>query len=281
MPNVALLTAWIDGRGGVAHTSDLRAAGFTDHSIRSAVAGGAVRRIRRSWIVTKAASPMVVAAVATRGRLTCLSEARRLDLWTPPHEGLHISVPSSSSEPVRSGIVFHHSRGPMPVARRDVREPVVNVLAHISTCVARENALVVWESAVRHGLVLADHLARIPWSGPRARELASAASELADSGLETIVTSRLRPFGLRVRQQVWLDGHQVDLLIGEKLIVQLDGFAHHSDAKDRRRDIAHDARLQLRGYTVLRFDYAQVMFGWNEVEHTILMAVAQGCHGAG
>jgi len=278
MADVALLVAWIDGRGGIAHTSDIRAAGFTDHSIRSAVDGRAARRIRRSWIVTGSASSTGSAAVAARGRSTCLSEAQRLGLWTPRFEGLHVSVPSSSSEPVRSGIVFHRSRGPMPVARRAWREPVVNMLAHISTCVPREDALVVWESAIRHGLVLPGHLARIPWSGPRARELASAASELADSGLETIVVDRLRPFGLPVRQQVWLDGHQVDLLIGERLIVQLDGFAHHSDAQDRRRDIAHDARLKLRGFTVLRFDYAQVMFGWNEVENTILMAVAQGCH---
>ena len=40
--------------------------------------------------------------------------------------------------------------------------------------------------------------------------------------------------------------------------VQIDGFEHHRTAKDRRRDIAHDARLTLLGYTVLRFDYVQI-----------------------
>jgi very-short-patch-repair endonuclease len=56
------------------------------------------------------------------------------------------------------------------------------------------------------------------------------------------------------------------------------GFAHHSSAADRRRDLEADARLALRGYTVLRFDYFQVFFQWDYVVETVLMAVAQGLH---
>ena len=32
------------------------------------------------------------------------------------------------------------------------------------------------------------------------------------------------------------------------------------------------------GYTVLRFDYVQIMFEWPFVEGTILAAMAQGLH---
>lgn len=135
-----------------------------------------------------------------------------------------------------------------------------------------------WESAIRSRQISAEHLAAVGWSGPRARELAELTSLLSDSGLETIALDRLRSFGLPIRQQVRLEGHPVDLLIGERLVVQIDGFAFHSDARDRRRDLAHDARLTLKGYTVLRFDYAQVLFGWREVEASILLAVAQGRH---
>lgn len=111
-----------------------------------------------------------------------------------------------------------------------------------------------------------------------ARFAASHASLLSDSGLETYLVDRLRPFGVDLRQQVWIEGHRVDLLIGQRLVVQIDGYEHHRRAKDRRRDIAHDARLRLLGYTVLRFDYQQVVFEWPDVERTILMAVAQGLH---
>ena len=103
------------------------------------------------------------------------------------------------------------------------------------------------------------------------------ASLLSDSGLETLFIARLRGLPLRVRQQVRIDGHPVDALIGERLVVQLDGFAHHR-ADERRRDLRADARLALRGYTVLRFDYQQVLFDWPFVEGAVLTAVAQGLH---
>ena len=100
---------------------------------------------------------------------------------------------------------------------------------------------------------------------------------LSDSGLESVFIDGLRRIGLTVRQQVLIDGHRVDVLVGDRLVVQLDGFAHHQ-ASDRRRDIRADARLTLRGYTVLRFDFQQVYFDWDYVEATVLAAVAQGRH---
>ena len=43
-------------------------------------------------------------------------------------------------------------------------------------------------------------------------------------------------------------------------------------------DIAHDRRLALLGYTVLRYDYRQILFDWPRVEAEILQAMAQGLH---
>ncbi|HKT56027.1 MAG TPA: DUF559 domain-containing protein, partial [Microbacterium sp.] len=82
-----------------------------------------------------------------------------------------------------------------------------------------------------------------------------------------------------IRQQVRIDGRPVDALIGDALIAQLDGFAFHQ-AADRRRDIRADARLVLRGYTVLRFDYQQVFFDPGYVVETIQLAIAQQLHRA-
>ncbi|HWL78266.1 endonuclease domain-containing protein [Microbacterium sp.] len=138
----------------------------------------------------------------------------------------------------------------------------------------------VWESALNKGLVDGRMLARIQWGSPRAAALAELATSLSDSGLETLFLSRISAFGLEVRQQVVLDGRRVDFLIGERLVVQLDGFAHHSTAHERRRDIEADARLALFGFTVLRFDWKQVIHEWSSVERTVLTAVAQGLHRA-
>ena len=116
----------------------------------------------------------------------------------------------------------------------------------------------------------------IAWRG-RARELAEMASHLSDSGLETRFIALVTPLGVPVRQQVWIDGHPVDALLGERLVVQLDGFAHHQ-ASDRRRDLRADARLTLLGYTVLRFDLVQLLHHPDEVLATVALALAQQRH---
>ena len=61
-------------------------------------------------------------------------------------------------------------------------------------------------------------------------------------------------------------------------MLQTDGFSFHSTAEQRRMDIAHDRRLALLGYTVLRYDYRQILFDWPRVEAEILHAMAQGLH---
>ena len=81
-----------------------------------------------------------------------------------------------------------------------------------------------------------------------------------------------------MRQQVVLLGRPVDLLIGERLVIQVDGFAHHSSSAQRSKDVAFDAELTLNGYTVFRFTYAQVMHDWDTVERTIARAIAAGAH---
>ncbi|WP_343045361.1 DUF559 domain-containing protein [Microbacterium pseudoresistens] len=70
----------------------------------------------------------------------------------------------------------------------------------------------------------------------------------------------------------------MDCLIGERLIVQIDG-GHHVGAQ-RTSDIDHDARLMLRGYHVIRVSYVQLMHRWPEVQLLIMTAIAQGLHRA-
>ena len=128
------------------------------------------------------------------------------------------------------------------------------------------------------GLVHPDYLAGLTLRSAAARRVRTASSSLSDSGVETIPRARLERIGIRMRQQVVLDGHPVDGLIGDRLVLQIDGFSYHSTPEQRRRDIAGDRRLTLRGYTVLRFDYKQILFEWATVEAEILAAMARGLH---
>lgn len=272
------ITSWIDQRHGVAHTSQLLIAGYTHREMATAVGAAELRRVRRSWLVRPNADERRAKAAEVGGRATCLSAAKLQDLWVPDHKDVHVAVQATASRNAAPGIHLHWASGPAPVTRTIVEEPIVNVLFQVSRCAAPQDALAVWESAISKKKADAQTLQRVAWRSTMATRFASVAGELSDSGLETRFVRGLRAAGVTVRQQVRIDGHRVDGLIGEALITQVDGFEFHSSAADRRRDIEADARLVLRGYTVLRFDYFQVFFHGDDVVDTILMAIAQGLH---
>ena len=278
MPDQSLFAVWLQKQGDVAHTTTARSAGFSNYDIDVAIKRGIAQRVRRSWLVGPGASDGRRAAASVGGRLTCLSAAAERGLWTPSNEGLHVAVPATASRLASAGMRLHYAPGPVPVPRTIATEPVFNLLFHVARCAPRMDALAVWESALNRKIVDADILSRVAWHSTTASAIAHAATVLSDSGIETVFRELMASVGLMVRQQVWVDGHPLDALIGDFLAIQLDGFAHHSRAQDRRRDLRADARLVLRGYTILRFDYQQVLFDPAYVIETVLTAIAQGLH---
>lgn len=269
---------WIDARHGIVHSSQLRVAGFTHREIADAVGCGDLRRVRRSWLVRPTADGRRVKAAEVGGRATCLTAAAMLGLWVPDHSNVHVAVQATASRNAADGVRLHWASAPAPVNRTMTEEPIVNVLFHVARCATPHDALAVWESAIRSRKANVETLRRVAWRSTAAAEYAHLVGELSDSGLETRFVRGMRQVGVTVRQQVTIDGRPVDGRIGDSLLVQLDGFEFHRSAADRRRDIEADARLALRGYTVLRFDYFQVFFQWDYVVDTILMAIAQGLH---
>ncbi|ASD21773.1 DNA helicase [Cryobacterium sp. LW097] len=272
------LGIWLARHHGVAHSAQALRAGFTRYSIRQSIAGGECERIRRDWLALPTAPADLRAAAALGGRVACLSVAWQLELWHLSDGMNHVSMPRNTAVPASETLRVHWSIGPVPVARFALVEPIENALVHIAECQPFENALVVWDSALNKKLVTQASLARLHLRSAAARAVREVASGLADSGLETLPVSRLAAIGIRVSQQVMLAGHRVDGLIGQRLVLQSDGFSFHSTAEQRRADIAHDRRLVLLGFTVLRYDYRQILFDWPRVEAEILHAMAQGLH---
>jgi len=78
--------------------------------------------------------------------------------------------------------------------------------------------------------------------------------------------------------QVRIDGHRVDGLIGNRLVIQCDGFGPHSTREQRDKDLREDVRLTRLGYHVLRFSYHQIVHEWEWVLSEILAALSQGRH---
>lgn len=276
---------WLSARDGIARRDEVLRAGFTMGALRTLVRAGEARMIRRAWVALSGARADLVTAAEAGGRVSCVSLARARGWWMPhdvdQHLHLHV-LPGSASAHLPEGWpgVLHWTKPIVPSERR-LTATVEDALAQIAVCLPFDTALVLWESAARREALAGEALRGVRWTSRRARELAEAVTGLSDSGLETLVATPLRRWGVRVRQQVVLAGRPVDLLVGDRLVLQIDGYEHHSSSAQRAKDIAHDAELRLRGYTVLRVSYGQVVHDWPAVERRIRRALAAGLHLAG
>lgn len=275
---MGLITDAVAASGGVVRVATLRAAGVPRRTVEQAVAANVLFRPRNGWVALPDADPLLVAAARAGVVLSCLTEAGRLGLWVLSDGAVHVAAPPQRHiGEVKDGTRVHWMRPLVPRHPDALTDPVENVLAAVVRCQPHESALAVWESALRQGLVTRESLGLMPLA-PSARSLLEECSLHSDSGLETFVPVRLRFLRLPIRQQVWLAGHPVDFLIGDRLVLQVDG-GHHVGSQ-RRSDIAHDARLTLLGYHVIRIDYVQILTRWAEVHDVIVRAVAQGLHRA-
>jgi very-short-patch-repair endonuclease len=263
--------------GGVVRSTTLIDLGYSKRMIASLTTSGELVRLRRAWVAVPDADPVKMRAALDGVVLTCVTQAMRLGLWVLSSDShVHVAAAGHAGRILVSPhTTVHWALPPIPRHPNSLEDAVENVLAIVAACQPFERALAVWESALRKGLVDPCTLERLPLSG-RARDILRAASPYSDSGPETFVVPRLKWMGLRIVPQVWLAGHRVDFLIGERLVLQIDG-GHHVDAQ-RAADIAHDAQLMLMGYHVIRVGYDQVVNDWAAVQDLIMRAVAQGLH---
>ena len=270
--NVALLLRRYDG---VAPYRELRAWGVSDHTVRRALAEGLVVKVRRGWLALPDADGHLVEAARAGVVLSCVTQAQRLQLWVQRDSGLHVAArPGSGSVDARAAVV--HWRQPVvPRPAHSLVDPIENVLALVASCLPFEEALVIWESALRKDLVATEELRRLPLP-PAARHVLAAARLWSDSGIESIARTRLRFLRLPITEQAWVLGKRVDLLIGDRLILEIDGATH--TGTDRDKDIEFDARATLHGYHVIRVSYRQILEHWPQVQRLIMVAVAQGLH---
>ncbi|MGD8194676.1 endonuclease domain-containing protein [Herbiconiux sp. P18] len=159
-------------------------------------------------------------------------------------------------------------------------DSVESALVHSTLCQTRSTAIATLDSALhlrlisrRRLLVLLDQLPG------RYREYGPFVDGTAESGLESLVRLGLRSVGIAFRLQVRIDGvGRVDILVGERLVIEVDGSAWHSGhaafAADRRRDL----ELARLGYLVVRLSYSQVVHDWTATLDVVRGIVARGEH---
>ena len=283
MPNV--LTTVIE-LGGVAATHELLAAGHSAPELASAVRAGAVRRARKGWYCRPDLHPQVQMAARVGGALGCVSALALHGGWVPEGEPLHVVMPTNAARP----------RSPRD-SRKRLRDGGHHVLLHwsgthgartiVSPLRAIHEVLLCLEpefASAAIGVLLYERPdLRRPWrralaSLPHGRTAwVRRIDHICESGTEVLWWFRMWKHHLPVRRQVEIDGiGRVDFLIGERLVIEVDGAEYHTDPAAFEADRLRDALLSVRGFRVLRFSYRMTLDHWPVVEAAVLAAIARG-----
>jgi very-short-patch-repair endonuclease len=139
------------------------------------------------------------------------------------------------------------------------------------------SAVVVADSALRLGLLTADELtsAAVAMRGPgsvAARAALLSADDRSESALESVARLLFRSHGLAPELQVsiYQGGEflaRVDALFrAERLVIELDGYEHHSSRGAFQTDRRRQNALLAAGYRVARFTWDDV---WQRPDYVI------------
>ncbi|TWS23104.1 DUF559 domain-containing protein [Tsukamurella sputi] len=150
----------------------------------------------------------------------------------------------------------------------------------VANCLPADQFVAVLDSTLRMPQpYTVDHLADVfDGASRRIARLLGMLDPMAGSGTESLVRYRLACAGIRVRSQVTIRGvGRVDLLVGDKLIVECDSEGYHGGTQ-RRSDNRRDRIATVGDFRVLRIDYTDVLFDWDAVLQDILAIVRSGRH---
>ena len=290
-PGMRSIHSDVHRRGGIATTAELLRDGHTSHQLTAAVRRGDVLRVRQGHYGCPELPEPQLQAYRVGGRLTGASGARAHRIWVPRGRPFEVQVaPDARALRTRTDMKLRLAAHPDPSSRvhwtdrrgpgtRTLAGPVDCLIALLADCGARDGFAAV-ESALHNGIITEREWHRIRQSlpGGLVRALGQP-GRVSESGGESLLLFDLRGAGIRVRQQVSIRGvGRVDFLIGERLIVEVDGAEFHTGRRDFEEDRRRDASAAALGYRVLRFSHAQLERGDAVVLAAIRAAVARGDH---
>ncbi|HWT33440.1 MAG TPA: type IV toxin-antitoxin system AbiEi family antitoxin domain-containing protein [Microbacterium sp.] len=261
----------------------LRASGMSRAAVDRAVQAGTLSRIRRGLYRCAEVCEPVQTAAEHGGVLGCVSAARHVGLWLLGEDDkcVHVSMGAHSRS---------HHEGCRCVAHRDDDDTATTPDAGLATvrrllrqvlfCRGVTDFFVALESARRKDLIDEEGLAWLRENtNARGRDAVDFSRSDADSGLESLFRWRLRDLASIVLCQVDVASvGRVDFLIGDRLIVEIDGRENHAGQDKRHKDLVRDANAAAWGYITLRFDYALIVHDWDSVEAAVRGLVEAGMH---
>lgn len=280
----------IERHGGLAPTYELLAAGWTSYQLTRAVASGDIIRVRQGWYALPETPELLQQAVRVGGRLSCISGALRYGMPVSGSPFLHVAVARNScrlrSKDDKSTRLIDDNRA-VVVHWTDDRDSddrmlqsPIRCVADMVRCQSAELVVAAADAALRLGLFsLRDWRSVLSSLPDRLAALLGRVDARSESITESLARFRFHGLGIEPRLQVKIAGvGRVDMIFGERLVIEIDGWAYHGDREQFERDRRRDARLSAKGFRVLRFSYRQVMHSWSEVKAAVLAAIARGDH---
>lgn len=233
---------------------------------------------------TPQADPLVLRAVGAKGVLTCASALRLHGVWVLDHSKLHLrhskhfqrmSVPSGlASKEIKLCVVSGPRSGP----QRGIDDVAV-ALSAAARCLPAVELVVIMDSLLNLEMLTCAELEESLAQAPTKVRALTTKCDRAESGTETLVRLRLRARGIGLRPQVVIAGvGRVDLLIGERLVIEVDSRSHHTSSEAYESDRARDRKLAALGYLVIRLSYHQVLHEWAEIEPDLLALIRRDAH---
>ncbi len=241
--------------------------------LTAALRRGEVLRPRHGWYALPSLDAATIAEVRAGGVVSCVTLLDALGVWVPPRIGPpHIAIPRNAAgrHPCRGAVV--HWSGE-PAAQTTTRDSVAGALRNAARCCGVELAVASADSALRAGLLSHRDLASLPAAVRR------RVDPRCESGGESVVRQRLRARGIRFEMQVAIGRvGRVDFVVGERLVIEVDGYAYHGTREAFERDRARDLALVEQGRLVIRVSQRQVVDEWPRIEHAVLAIVRSGRH---
>lgn len=292
------LMAWQDiarAQHGAITRQQLLSAGLTDHQVQTLLIRGRLLRHSKQGVYCAAAVAPTemtrawLAVLATGAAVSHLSAAR---LWgvEVPHDGrLHVTRPARRATRMPSGVRVHRVllpegavvlRNGLPMVERS--RTVLDCLGLVTLPQARR----LFDRALQQKWITIDGVRRRLDNEPgrrgnvALRRLLDESTE-GDAVSERIMMGLLRSAAItgwrpNVRIDVGWTTFTVDLAFErERVVIEVDGWAHHVNVDRFRADRVRDNALRLAGWTVYRFTWDQLVERPWSVIATVRAALAQ------
>lgn len=287
-------------QGGIISRAQLAESGIPERTITRMMARGELRLIEQGVFLVRGAPATATARLwtahlSTQGVVGFASAGQLWGVLAERPAQVHVCVEHQRRSHAPAWIRLHR----VPVAASAIVRrnglPVTSTswtVLDLLGCIRPHEVTRLADRSLQRGWItpsdLSDRLRLFPGrtGNRRLREIAATLGDGAAAESERVLHRILRSrriVGWQPNYELWVAGDLVAVLdiafTTERVAIEVDGYAFHSDVDDFRRDRRRQNRLVALGWTVLRFTWADLTERPGYVAATIRSVLRSGAQG--